>query len=58
MKKLSFENIKNALGRDEMKKIMAGSGNCQAQGAPCNSLQGLICCSPMTCIENRCRVTP
>ncbi len=27
-KKLNFAEMKNALSRDEMKKIMAGSGSC------------------------------
>lgn len=34
MKKMNFENIKNVLNRDEMKKIMAGSGGtCCAHNA-------------------------
>ncbi|MEO8710665.1 MAG: hypothetical protein ABI405_01010 [Parafilimonas sp.] len=34
MKKMNFENIKNVLSRDEMKKIMAGSGgSCCAHNA-------------------------
>ena len=44
MKKMSFENIKNTLTRNEMKKIMAGSNSdCIEDGKSC----GLItaCCN-------------
>ena len=34
MKKISLENITDSLSRDEMKKIMAGSGG--GGGFPCN----------------------
>jgi hypothetical protein len=36
MKKMTFQNIKNILSRDEMKKIMAGSGNlCSTETQSC-----------------------
>jgi hypothetical protein len=56
MKKLNFENIKNVLSRDEMKKIMAGSGNCQERGQKCNSANHLNCCSELTCAEFVCKI--
>lgn len=34
-KKMSFKNIKDALSRDEMKEIMAGSGCCGNQCKTC-----------------------
>ncbi len=48
--KMSLANIKGKLSRDEMKKIMAGSGGgdtCTAHyGACCTSSQ---CCEGYTC---------
>ncbi|MBS1528769.1 MAG: hypothetical protein JSU01_00555 [Bacteroidetes bacterium] len=41
--KLSFNGIENALSREEMKTIMAGSGTCLALGEPCND--NVQCCS-------------
>jgi hypothetical protein len=40
MKKLNFINAKNKLDRDEMKKIMAGSGG----GCSHNCSTGFACC--------------
>lgn len=35
MKKMNFQNIKNVLSRDEMKKIMAGSGGTKCDVDTC-----------------------
>jgi len=49
--KLNLKSIKNALSRGEMKKIMAGSGNC----TPLNGLCGYgnpfppPCCGGLIC---------
>ncbi|HTD41925.1 MAG TPA: hypothetical protein VK671_14955 [Mucilaginibacter sp.] len=51
--KLSLKNIKNVLGREEMKKIMAGSGSgpggCSIAGQSCDVANGGFCCSSLTC---------
>lgn len=55
MKKLNFESIKNALNRDEMKKIMAGSGgSCSDYGQYCSSADHINCCSGLVCRNNKC----
>jgi hypothetical protein len=45
--KMSFKNIKDVLGRDEMKKIMAGSGGCStmscSDGKSCYTNTSLEC---------------
>lgn len=48
MKKMSLANIKNALSRDEMKKIMAGSG-CLYYNQTCKTGDMFACCFPYFC---------
>jgi len=45
IEKLSLQSIKNALSREELKKIMAGSGPCVPAG------QGLCTYADPTCCE-------
>lgn len=48
-KKLNLKEIKNALSRNEMKKIMAGSGPCGHGGDGCGGNTGRVCCYPFHC---------
>lgn len=43
-KKLNLKEISNALSRNEMKQIMAGSGTCQSTGI-CGGWSGIVCCN-------------
>ncbi len=58
--KMSLANIQGKLSRNEMKNIMAGSGNCQDHGQSCNSSVTLNCCSGLVCADYRCayKTTP
>ena len=57
-KKMSLANIKGALSRAEMKKIMAGSGaGCGDDQDYCGTSGGVAykCCSTFKCkSDNRC----
>lgn len=46
--KLSLKSIKNVLTREEMKKIMAGSGNCST--SICNN-DTIFCCTNFICTD-------
>lgn len=48
--KLSLGSIKNVLSRAEMKKIMAGSGNCNLRGGACGPYTQAVCCSGLQCV--------
>jgi hypothetical protein len=48
--KLSLKSIKNVLSREELKKIMAGSGPCVYPSQTCGGNSGISCCSPYTCV--------
>ena len=55
-KKISFQNIKDVLGRDEMKKIMAGSGEDGCYMTACwNGDTVFLWCSD--CTPDTCEVT-
>jgi hypothetical protein len=54
-KKLNFSEIKSTLSRDEMKKIMAGSGSCQEYNQICDSRINLNCCTGLTCTTEGCK---
>ncbi len=55
MKKKNFEDISGALNRDEMKKIMAGSGtSCSTKCTPRNAT-GPIGCYPSNGTTGPCR---
>ncbi|MGN6196016.1 MAG: hypothetical protein ACTHOB_13835 [Ginsengibacter sp.] len=45
-KKLNLKEISNALSRNEMKKIMAGSGDCGTSGM-CGGWTGRTCCESL-----------
>ena len=47
--KMSFKNVKDILSRDEMKKIMAGSGDLTCTSGPIYNSGGAIC-KNYTCI--------
>jgi len=51
MEKLSFTGIENSLSRDEMRKIMAGSGYC-VPGYACSMQQGCYCSVGAPCCCN------
>jgi len=51
-----FYEIQGVLSRDEMKKIMAGSGgDCQGYLDYCNSLKHKNCCNDYVCANNLCQ---
>ncbi|ADQ17097.1 hypothetical protein Lbys_1379 [Leadbetterella byssophila DSM 17132] len=52
--KMNFANLQGKLGRDEMSKIMAGSGNCQANNQSCSTANQLNCCSGLQCTNYKC----
>ncbi len=54
MKKINLNEMKK-LGRDEMRKIMAGSGDCQSLGENCYTVEHLNCCSHLICASNKCQ---
>ncbi|MDB4903002.1 MAG: hypothetical protein JWQ63_2283 [Mucilaginibacter sp.] len=47
--KLSLKGIKNVLSRGELKRIMAGSGNCSGLNGACGVGTQAVCCSGLTC---------
>jgi len=47
--KLSLKSIKNVLSRNELKKIMAGSGSCGTLGAVCDNGTAPPCCVNLIC---------
>ncbi len=50
--KMSLANIKGKLSRDEMKKIMAGSGNLPGEGLSCDGPYGnSFCRSFSACLD-------
>jgi hypothetical protein len=50
--KLNLQSIKNVLSREELKKIMAGSGMCAGIGGICNINAGMTCCDWTFCNNN------
>ena len=51
--KSNLKSIKNVMSRDEMRKIMAGSGTgpgrCAEGGEVCGGPTGIDCCGPLLC---------
>jgi len=51
--KLNLKSIKNVMSRDEMRKIMAGSGSgpggCAIYGQQCGGPSGDACCAALSC---------
>jgi hypothetical protein len=48
--KLNLKSIKKVMSREEMKNIMAGSGNCNPRGGACGPYTQSVCCSGLQCI--------
>lgn len=56
LKKMNLKDIQGALSREDMKKIMAGSGgNCGGHYDYCNSINHINCCTGYVCAENLCQ---
>lgn len=53
-KKLNFKDLKGSISRDEMKKIMAGSGTCAGLNQFCNT-PVTNCCSGYVCASHKCQ---
>jgi len=52
--KMNFANIQGKLSKNEMAKIMAGSGSCGGDGAACDTSKQINCCNGLRCTDFRC----
>lgn len=51
-KKMSLANIQGKLSREEMKKIMAGSGDCCLSEYSWDCSSAKPCCTGLNCVRN------